>query len=114
MLKEWKLNLDAAAYERSIDPKMSKPSNKKEIDRHDSDLYWPTTIEDTIKYFPFITIMEHTANILNLNKGIITSLLKVFAMFELLLVDDRDKVENIYIRCNNCQKETSLYLTTQH
>ena len=35
--------------------------------------------------------MEHTANIINPKQGIITSLLKVFAMFELHLIDDGEK-----------------------
>ena len=48
LFQYWKLNLDAAAYERTIDANKSKPSDKKEIDRHDSDLYWPTKIIDTI------------------------------------------------------------------
>ena len=39
LLQERKLNLDDAAYERNIDAKISKPSDKKEIDRHDSNLY---------------------------------------------------------------------------
>ena len=68
---------------------MSKPYDKKEIDCHDSNLYWPTTIKDKIQWFPFITIMEHTANILNPNKGLIPSLLRVFVMFELRLIDDK-------------------------
>ena len=59
-----------------------------------------------------MTIMEHTANIINPNKGLITSLLKVFYMFELRLIDDNDKVEAIAIRCINCKKETGLYLGT--
>ena len=29
LLQEWKLNLDAAAYEKYIDANMSKPSDKK-------------------------------------------------------------------------------------
>ena len=29
LLQEWKLNLDAAAYERNMDANMSKPSDKK-------------------------------------------------------------------------------------
>ena len=33
-------------------------------------------------------------------------------MFELSLIDDRDKVEAIAIRCINCKKETGLYLGT--
>ena len=56
--------------------------------------------------------MEHIANILNPNKGIIRSLLKVFEMFELRLIDNRDIVEAIDIRCINCKKETGLYLGT--
>ena len=62
---------------------------KKEIKRHDSDLYWPTLIKDTIQWFPFPTIMEHTTNIIKSNKGIIPSLLKVFSMFELRLIGDK-------------------------
>ena len=54
--------------------------------------------------------MEHTANIPNPNKGPINSLLKVFGMFELHLIYDRDKVKSISIRCINCKKETGLYL----
>ena len=68
---------------KSIDANMSKPSNKIYIDLHDSDLYCPTSIKHTNQWFPVITIMEYTVNILNPNKGLIPSLLKVFAMFEL-------------------------------
>ena len=53
--------------------------------------------------------MEHTANIINPNKGIITSLLKVFEMFGVHLIGDKDKLEAIAIRCINCKKETGLY-----
>ena len=56
--------------------------------------------------------MEHTENIINPNKGLITSLLKVFFMFELNLIDYGDKGESIYIRCINCKKERGLYLVT--
>ena len=56
--------------------------------------------------------MEHTANILKPNKGLIPSLLKVFAIFELRLIDDRYKLEDIAIRCINSKKETGLYLRT--
>ena len=83
---------------------------KKEIDCHDSDLYWPTTIRDTIQWFNFLTIMEHTANIIKPNKGMIPSLLKVFEMFVLHLIDDKDKLDAIDIRCINCKKATGLFL----
>ena len=88
---------------------MSKPSDISEMDSHDSKLYWPTSLKDTIQWFPFIPIMEHTANILKPNKGLIPSLLRVFAMPELLLIDDRYKVEAIAIRCISCKKIRSLY-----
>ena len=51
LLQEWKLNIDAAAYERNIDANMYKHSNKKEIDCNDRDLYWPSKIKDTIQCF---------------------------------------------------------------
>ena len=53
--------------------------------------------------------MEHTDNIINLNKGIITSLLTVFSFFDLRLIGDKDKMDAIDIRCINCKKETGLY-----
>ena len=64
---------------------MSKPSGEKN-DLHDSDLYWRTTIKYKIQRFPFLTIMERPANIL------ITSLIKAFAMFEFILIVDRNTV----------------------
>ena len=39
LLQEQKLNLDTIAYGKNIDANVYKPSDKKEIDRHDSDLY---------------------------------------------------------------------------
>ena len=54
--------------------------------------------------------MEHTANILKPNKGLIPSLLNVFVMCQLRLFDDKYGVEIIAIRCINSKKETCLYL----
>ena len=54
--------------------------------------------------------MEHTANIMKTRSGIITSLLKEFAMYELRLFGDKEKLDVIAIRCINCKKETGLYL----
>ena len=54
--------------------------------------------------------MEHTSNIINPKQGLITSILKLFAMFELRLIDDINKVEAIAIRCIDCKKETGLHL----
>ena len=88
---------------------MYKPSDKKENDRHDSDLYWPTTIKYTIQWFPFITIMEHTANILNPKQGLNTSLLKVFSVFGFRLIFYINKVEAIDFSCINC-KNKQVYI----
>ena len=68
----------------------------------------------TINWFPLIYINEHTANIFNPNKGIIYSLLKLFAMFQLRLFhykyyEEGDVVDILSIRCINCNKETGLY-----
>ena len=91
---------------------MSKPSDKKGTNHHDSDLYWPKLIKYTISWFTFLTIMKHTTNILNPNKGLTPSLLKVFAIFEFLLIDCGDKVDAIAIRCINGNKEIFSYLGT--
>ena len=48
--------------------------------------------------------MEHTTNIMKPNKGIIPSLLKEFAIFELLLIGDKEKLDAIAIMCINCKK----------
>ena len=48
--------------------------------------------------------MEHTTNIMKINKGIIPSLLKVFAIFDLRLIDGKDKLGVIDIRCINYKK----------
>ena len=81
---------------------------------HDSDLYWPTTIKDTSHWFPFLSVIEHTTNILNPNKGLIPSLLKLFAMIQLRLFDDKQDEEGnvvdiISIMCISCNKETELH-----
>ena len=76
-----KTNINAAAYEKQIYANMSKPSDKKEIYCHGDNSYWTTSIKDTIQWFPFLAIIEHTANILEPNKWLIPSLLKVFSMF---------------------------------
>ena len=84
--------------EKIIDANMSKPSDKKEIDRHDSNLYWLTSMKDKIQWYPFLTVMKHTANILNPNKGLITLLLKVFAIFQLrLLMINRTRNKMLWI-----------------
>ena len=54
--------------------------------------------------------MEHTENIIDPKQGLITSLLRLFATFDLRLIDYIDKLEAIAIRCINGKKQTGLYL----
>ena len=42
--------------------------------------------------------MEHTANIMKTDNGLISLLLKVFSMFELSLVGNKEKLDVIVIR----------------
>ena len=54
--------------------------------------------------------MEHTANITKEKKGLISSLLNVFAMFELCLSYKEGNLDVVYLRCINCKRETGLFL----
>ena len=83
---------------------------KNKFNSHDSDLYWPTSIKDAIYWFSFLAIMEHTSNVMKTNTGLIPSLIKVLAVFELRLIVDKEKLDVIAIRCINCEKETVLFL----
>ena len=71
LLQEWKLNLDAAEYETNMKANMYKPSEKKKFNCVDKDRHWPASIENRIQWFPFLTIMEHTANKMQENMGLI-------------------------------------------
>ena len=59
-----------------------------------------------MQWFPFLTIMERTANILKPNKGLIPSLLKYFAMFQFRIIGDKYDVDSIAIMCINYKKKT--------
>ena len=83
MLQEWRLNIDVAEYESNIDANLYKPSGKNKIHRVDSGEHWPTSIKEKIQCFPFLAIMGYNANNMEKNNGLISSLLKVFAMFEI-------------------------------
>ena len=83
---------------------------KKESNCHDSEEYCKTSIKETIEWFPFLTIMSNTANIMENNNGLISSLLKVFYMFELRLSYKEGILDFVYLRCINCKQETGLDL----
>ena len=60
---------------------MYKPSEKKKINRIDDHKHWPASIKSTSQWFPFHTIMENTGNIMQYDKRIISSLLKMLLVF---------------------------------
>ena len=61
---------------------MYKPSEKRNL----IVLIVINTGQKKIQWFPFLTIMKHTANKMQENNGLISSLLKMFAMFEIRLI----------------------------
>ena len=71
-LQEWKLNIDAAEYEKNIKANMYKPSEKKKINLVDNHKHWPASIKETIRWFIFLAIMEHTANKMQDDKRLIS------------------------------------------
>ena len=87
---------------------MYKPSEKT-INRVDNHKHWPASIKETIKWFSFLTIMEHTENKMHDNKGLISSLLKMFSMFTIRLSFGDEDLDALSIRCINCIRETGLY-----
>ena len=56
--------------------------------------------------------MEHTANKMQENKGLISSLLKMFAMFKIRLSFGDKDLDALSIKCINCKRETGLYSET--
>ena len=86
---------------------MYKTSEKK-FNRVDSDEHWPTSIKNKMQWFPFPNIMEHTENKMEENNGLISSLLNMFAMFEIRLSYGDKELDVFSIKCINCKIETSL------
>ena len=48
-----------------------KPCEKNKIHRIDIGEHWPTSIKETIQWFPFLTIVEHTAHKMEKNNRLI-------------------------------------------
>ena len=58
LIEEWKQNLDFAAYENNIKQYMKITSIKKQNDRNDKTEYWPTSINESLNWFPFFDTIE--------------------------------------------------------
>ena len=67
LLQEWKLNIDAAEYEKNIKANMYKPSEKKKFNRVDSDEHWPTSIKK-VKFSGFLFLPLWDVLQIKLNK----------------------------------------------
>ena len=65
---------------------MYKPSDKKKVNHIADHEHWPASIKSTIQWFTFHTIMEHTGNIMQDYTYLISSILKMFLMFEIRLI----------------------------
>ena len=61
-----------------------------------------------MQWFPFHTIMEHTGNIMQDDKRLISSLLKMFSMFEIRLSYGDEYLDTMSLKCINCKRETGL------
>ena len=77
ILQEWKLNIDAAEYERSM-AENYKPSEKKKIHRLADHDHWPASIKSTCQWFPFHAITKYTGNIMQYDTHLMSSLLNMF------------------------------------
>ena len=108
LIQEWKLNLDATDYEKNMNANMYKPSGKRKFNCVDNQKHWPASMKDKIQWFTFITIMEHTANKMQEDNGIISSLLKMFSMFEIILSFGDEDLDALFINGINCKIETGL------
>ena len=87
---------------------MYKPSEKKVINRFDYHEQCPASIKSTIQWFPFHIIMEHTGNIMQDDKHLISSLIKMFSMFEIILSYGEKDFDTLSLQCINCKRETGL------
>ena len=53
IIQEWKLNIDAAEYEKNMTLSLVT-STKKKMNRIDEFKHWPKSIKSTLQWFPFL------------------------------------------------------------
>ena len=101
IIQEWKLNIDAAEYEKNM-AKIYISSDKKKITRQADQDHWPVSIKSTLQWFPFHAIMEYTGNIMQDDTHLMSSLLKMLSMFEICLSCGDNDLEIVSLKCINC------------
>ena len=84
------------------------PLKKKKLNSVDDQKHWPASIKETTQWFTFLTNMEHTANKMQDDKRVISSLLKMFTMFEIRLSYEDEDLDTVSLKCINCKRETGL------
>ena len=87
---------------------MYKTSVKNKFNCVDSDENQLISIKKKIMWFPFLRIMEHTENKMKENNGLISSLLNIFAMFQIRLICGDKELEVLSLKCINCKRETGF------
>ena len=66
--------------------------------------------KSSCQWFPFHAIMEHTGNIMQDDMHLMSSLLKMFSLFEIRLSCGDKYLGTFCLKCFNCKKETGLNL----
>ena len=61
-----------------------------------------------MQWFPFLTIMEHTGNKMQDDKGLISSILKMFSMLEIRLSFGDEDLDTLSIKFINCKRKIGL------
>ena len=85
-----------------------KPSEKRKINCLADHDHWPESIKSTCQWFPFHDIMEYTGNIMQDDTHLMSSLLKMFLMFEIRLSYGEKDLDTLCLKCIHCKKETGL------
>ena len=57
-------------------------------------------------WFSFLSIIQHTENKMQDDKGLISSLLKMFSIFERRLIYGGKDFDTVSLKCINCKRET--------
>ena len=82
-----------------------RPTEKKKINRHADHDHWPVSIKSTCQWFPFHSIMGYTGNIIQDDTHLLSSLLKMFSMFEIRLSCGDNDLDTLFLKFINFKKK---------
>ena len=80
--------------------------------------FWPYSIHDDIKWFPFQSVMMHKENIMKIPTELLRSVLKVFSMLNMRVCYEKNTInkqvpDTLGIKCINCGKLVGCTLHNQ-